>query len=302
MPGLSIVIPFWNAEDTIGRAIASALAQDAPGPEGAPRPEVIAIDDGSADSGLAVARGFAGARVETGPNGGAPRARNLGLALVRGDWVTFLDADDRFEGPILANALRRGEETGADIVLSPMSLGGVLHDVLAGDPSPEAVFDGWLAGRWVCTGAVLWRRSFVARIGGWDEALKVHQDGDILLRGLLAGGRLARNTQGCAVYDASNPHSISRSLNAAKLEALLASLALIEARIAGTAFAARTDGLDRAIYGAARRAFVSGHPEIGRRALSRLRLRGVRGHFGSRMHVAAATLLGLERKVRLLGG
>ena len=295
-PQVSIVIPLFNAETYIARTIESALAQPVPA-------QVVVIDDGSSDGGLEVARRYADRiELETGPNGGAPKARNRGLALARAPYVTFLDADDHFVGPVLPGALAAAEATGADIVFSPMEIDGRRHEIPGDPPPPEPTFDGWLAGAWVCTGSVLWRRDFVAGIGGWDEGLRIHQDGDRLLRGLLAGARLARNREGATVYDTSNAGSISRSLSAAKLEALVEGLETIRTRMQGTPFAARTAGLDAALYGAARRAFVAGHPAVGRKVLAGLRARGALRHVGGRAHVLAASVLGLETKVRLFGG
>ena len=75
-PEISVVIPCYNTERWVARAIDSALAQ-----EGV-RVEVIVIDDGSTDGSLEVIRGYDGRiRWETGPNRGVSAARNRGLAL-----------------------------------------------------------------------------------------------------------------------------------------------------------------------------------------------------------------------------
>ncbi len=76
MPLVSIVIPCFNAEGTVGEAIQSALDQDYP------NREVIVIDDGSTDKSVDVIRTFGDSiRWETGPNRGGNVARNRGL-----DW------------------------------------------------------------------------------------------------------------------------------------------------------------------------------------------------------------------------
>lgn len=86
---VSIIIPCWNAEEYVGQAISSALAQTYP------NVEVIVVDDGSTDDSLTAIRGF-GDRIRwtTGPNRGGCAARNTGLEMARGDLVQFLDADD----------------------------------------------------------------------------------------------------------------------------------------------------------------------------------------------------------------
>jgi len=91
-PSVSVVIPCWNAERSIARAINSALNQNYL------RRDVIIIDDGSSDRSLGVIRSFGDeVRWETGPNSGACAARNRGLELSNSDYVMFLDADDYIE-------------------------------------------------------------------------------------------------------------------------------------------------------------------------------------------------------------
>jgi Glycosyl transferase family 2 len=94
-PAVSVVIPARNSAPTIERAIASALV----GLGG--DVEVVVVDDGSMDDTAAIVSGLAAAdpRVQllrSGTNEGPSAARNRALAAVRGTWLTFLDADDRF--------------------------------------------------------------------------------------------------------------------------------------------------------------------------------------------------------------
>src|SRR5688500_17394389 len=86
---ISILIPCFNAERWIGQAIESALTQSWRAVE------IIVVDDGSTDGSLAIIKRF-GDRVrwETGANQGGNVARNRLLALARGEWVQYLDADD----------------------------------------------------------------------------------------------------------------------------------------------------------------------------------------------------------------
>lgn len=88
-PTFSCVIPAFNREGTIARAIESALAQDH-----APL-EVIVVDDGSTDGTRGVVEGFGSpVRCVSQANAGGAAARNAGARAATADWVAFLDSDD----------------------------------------------------------------------------------------------------------------------------------------------------------------------------------------------------------------
>lgn len=88
-PRVSIIIPCWNAEKYIADAIGSCLGQSYT------NLEVVVVNDGSNDGSQSVIDRFEGRIVSiTTENGGANRARNIGLESSTGDLIKFLDADD----------------------------------------------------------------------------------------------------------------------------------------------------------------------------------------------------------------
>lgn len=93
---VSIIIPAYNSERTINRALASAdLVAE-------PEMEIICVNDGSTDdTGLLIERFAANARHRVVcrdiPNGGVSNARNLGVSIASGEWICFLDADDAID-------------------------------------------------------------------------------------------------------------------------------------------------------------------------------------------------------------
>lgn len=92
-PDLSVVIPLFNKETTIERALRSVLDQPFAG-----QLEVIVVDDGSTDGSCDRAAGFRDARIQLHrqQNAGPGAARNAGAAFARAPFLTFLDADDEW--------------------------------------------------------------------------------------------------------------------------------------------------------------------------------------------------------------
>ena len=85
---VSIVIPAYNAESTIGQAVAKSIAQ-AKGPM---EVEVVVVDDGSNDDTVKVAES-AGAMVIRQQNAGPAAARNRGWKTATGQFICFTDSD-----------------------------------------------------------------------------------------------------------------------------------------------------------------------------------------------------------------
>jgi glycosyltransferase involved in cell wall biosynthesis len=90
-PGISVVVPAYNAERYLAEALESVLVQTPPGTE------VIVVDDGSTDGTAAVAESFAPlVRVLREPHGGIGAAFNRGMREARGTLIASIDADDRW--------------------------------------------------------------------------------------------------------------------------------------------------------------------------------------------------------------
>lgn len=89
-PLVSVIIPVYNGEKYLGEAIQSVLDQDY-------RPiEIIVVDDGSTDRSAEIARSYAGVSYLYQENQGVSVARNAAIAMARGEFLAFLDADDRW--------------------------------------------------------------------------------------------------------------------------------------------------------------------------------------------------------------
>jgi len=172
-PLVSVVVPCYNTERYIGEAIDSIVAQECGSLQ------IVVIDDGSTDRSMEVVRRF-GDRVEcrSQPNAGISAARNAGIAMARGRYLAFLDADDVWTPTSLNRRLDR-LRLGADCVY-----GGVEHFV-SPDLSPEerdrfASIPATMAGR--LAGAMLIDRSAFHRVGLFDPSLKIGEMMDWVAR------------------------------------------------------------------------------------------------------------------------
>lgn len=111
-PLVSIIIPTYNRRALLPYAITSVLAQTLSDIE------VIIVDDGSTDGTqeLFADKGDPRVRYHQAPHRGACAARNLGLELACGQYIAFLDSDDRWYPDKLAIQRQRLESSGADVI------------------------------------------------------------------------------------------------------------------------------------------------------------------------------------------
>lgn len=118
-PLLSIIVPVYNTEAYLTRCVDSLLQQKYQ------NIEILLIDDGSADASPAIcdryAQTHANVRVLHKINEGLGEARNSGLELVTGDYVTFLDSDDYIHEDMYVTMLKHICEEGAEAAFCDFS-------------------------------------------------------------------------------------------------------------------------------------------------------------------------------------
>jgi glycosyltransferase involved in cell wall biosynthesis len=179
-PRVSIVIPCYNQARYLGEAIESACRQLHS------NVEVIVVDDGSTDDTAGVAAAHRSIKYLYQPNSGTAAARNRGLRESRGDFLIFLDADDR----LLPDAVNRGVDYLARHPDAAFVTGHVqlIRSDGASDIVPTQDHDpaGYLALlRWnyIWTpGAAIYRRRSVDTIGGFDPWAGGSADYDLNIR------------------------------------------------------------------------------------------------------------------------
>ena len=182
---VSVIIPAHNAEHCLRLAVESACHQQVP-----PR-EIIVINDGSTDATEVVAKSY-GDRVVylEQENRGQGAARNAGLAVARGTFVAFLDADDywmpEFLGTCVQFLLTHEEAIAVSTGLITRLFDGaqIVHPPdLCGDGAAvrepfmiDRFFELWAKYDHIRTGSNVIRRSVVEKAGLQRADLRIAQD------------------------------------------------------------------------------------------------------------------------------
>ncbi|PKN64821.1 MAG: hypothetical protein CVU57_13500 [Deltaproteobacteria bacterium HGW-Deltaproteobacteria-15] len=298
---VSVIIPCYNAEPFVGETIASVQDQSWT------RLEIIVVDDGSTDNSWNVIRSF-GEKVTAirQRNGGGCRARNVGAAKAKGEYLMFLDADDllgpdsmehlvtALEGKkgIAACSWRRFEKSTKGWVRLPS---GLPADPPEGDP-----LLGWLVGWYIPPCALLWARHTYEETGGWDEELWANQDGDLILRALLGGAKIQRTNRGEAYYRNHGTARVSVSSNLGSVRAFRSRVRVLEKVTVRITELGCLDKyripLGQAYHKLARNNFET-DTALARECLKRSRIyAGHKAVIGSLAHRVLCMLLGVERK------
>ncbi len=177
MPQISVIIPTWNRAGLLAEAIQSVLQQTFDDFE------LIIIDDGSTDNTAEVVRGFADPRIVYHYQDKQERSttRNRGVALSSGEFVTFLDDDDWFLPRKLEAQLRGFREfPQAGMIISGWDrvdeTGRVVRAERPWLHHPQPALKDWLFAAMAHVAAVLIRREWFERVGGFDRDLITNED------------------------------------------------------------------------------------------------------------------------------
>jgi glycosyltransferase involved in cell wall biosynthesis len=196
---VSVVIPAFDAEKTVGAAISSALWQTYDDFE------VVVVDDGSRDSTGAIAAAFPEpVRVVRQENAGVAAARNRGIAEAQGELIAFCDADDILL-PRHLDALVATYDAGGGIATSNcywLFPGGIHPSrtrYKGGFPKRERQRLAILEQNFVSTMS-LFPKGLADEIGPFDEELAVAEDWDFWLRAVYAGRQIALQPEPHALY------------------------------------------------------------------------------------------------------
>jgi GT2 family glycosyltransferase len=265
-PRCSVVLPTFDRARLVTEAVESILRQTTADWE------LIIVDDGSTDGTEdAVAGYLTDPRVRYchGPHCGPSLARNRGIDLARGEYVAFLDSDDR-SLPLALQAHLAAFATNPE---TGMTVGGyVVIDetgAVTGERRPWEEYgaltpEGWLLNCYGIPGSVMVRREWLKRVGGFDPTIDQAEDWDLFLRLAFAGCPMTwvrepvcgyrlhpgNSTLGVSVLEHAALRTLDRIFRAADLPPEVACLegrarALAYASLARRAAAAGRDDLVR---------------------------------------------------------
>ena len=220
---ISVIIPCYNQAHFLGEAIQSVLAQTFQ------ESEIIVVDDGSPDNTAEVAARYPNVRYIRQSNQGLSGARNAGIRQSQGDYLVFLDADDR----LLPDAFQAGLDC---LRAHPecafvsghhryINYDGSLLNEYPPEPVDDDHYLALLKGNYIGMHAtVMYRRLVFDTVGGFDTALTSCEDYDLYLR-VARRYPIGRHDSMVAEY---RWHAANMSSNSARM--LLMALAVLRAQ------------------------------------------------------------------------
>jgi len=192
VPLLSVIVPAYNAAGFVRDAIGCIQQQ------GYPKLEVIIVDDGSTDATREVVAACPGdVQYVHQENQGVASARNHGLCLARGSFISFLDADDIWTPgalKLLAQHLHDHVQTG--VVLGRVQYTRLLTDRV-GNHHMKAFGDPCVSFN---LGAGLFRKQVFERVGVFDTNLHSSEDVDWFMRAREAAIRIELLDEAILLY------------------------------------------------------------------------------------------------------
>lgn len=185
---VSVIIPVYNAEAVITDALSSVVRQTLPDPI-----EVIVINDGSTDRSGEIVEHYIrtystsnrNIKIITTRNQGVSAARNIGLRAAKGQYIALLDSDDEWEPEKLAIQLHAmSNNTNIYIIGSNVNNENGFYPFFGKNKlymyslNTREVLLKW----WPLTPTIVFNRTILDIVSGYDEKMHGAEDGDFELR------------------------------------------------------------------------------------------------------------------------
>ena len=237
---VSVIIPVYNAEKTLQESLGSLQAQTFRDFE------VVFVDDCSTDASPELMEAFlkdsglAGRILRQEQNGGVAAARNRGLDAAEGEYLAFLDADDRMAEDTLEQAVAAAD--GADIVGWDWTLGfekNGRYMCQASYDTPLQALKNLMGGtmRWNLWLFML-RRDFVRQAGlRFRPGANMGEDMQFMIKAYCQAGKVVQVHQALYRYNALSTTSISRQFSDVRRREISENLELASAAVRESAYA-----------------------------------------------------------------
>lgn len=238
MDTIAAIIPLYNKEPYVARAINSILAQSVP------VDEIIVVDDASTDGSLERVKTFSDPRIRVlrrldPKERGLPATRNLGIRSATSLWIALLDADDSWHSHFIEESkkliayaddgtrfLFTGWETIApDGAISRDPCSASHHDQRMRRVSLDAFVSDWLhiGACPVCASGVIIRRDALLDAGLFREDCRRGEDKDMWLRALAITDALS-SPRVCTSYYRAIPGAMNENISTNMRHCLCATL------------------------------------------------------------------------------
>ncbi len=261
-PLVSVIIPVWNREDVVKRAIQSVFSQTYE------NWELILIDDGSTDSTFASLiemkqnfdklpkKGYG--KIENGQleqicikkldkNSGVSVARNFGISMARGEWVAFLDSDDEW----FPDKLRKQVSFHLENPKYQLSQtrekwnkkGNFISVPFAFQKRKEGIWEQSLELCAVTPSSCFIKKEFLANGNLFDEKLKCCEDYDLWLRILWEGYEIPCLDEDLLIRYGGNADQLSSRFSAIERFRMYSQLKLLKSHWNGNGKSEKLESL-----------------------------------------------------------
>ena len=199
---VSIIIPTYNRKNLIGYTLDSLAPEKHPGLS----LEIIVVDDHSTDRTIDYIRAqYPNVKTFLNTGNGAQSARNIGVAESTGKYLVFLDSDDLLGENYLVEKIRfledhkdvdasygRFEYFASDTTFSSNKIIYKIKYPINSDTGAwRQHLCTYLSGFYLPLNSVIWRKSFVDKVGLHDVNLSINQDVEYIVRALLLKMKIA---------------------------------------------------------------------------------------------------------------
>jgi glycosyltransferase involved in cell wall biosynthesis len=222
-PLVSVIIPLYNAEKYISETINSVINQSYN------NWEIIIVNDGSTDNSLCIAQSFESEKVKiiSVNNGGASRARNIGLDNSKGEFIQYLDSDDLLSTDKIENQVRLLVNDNADLVFCKSFIFNNSEDISNYKNSDIECYENFRFNgsgkdlllkmftghnvQMIPIHSILFKKEIAIKVGLWNELITLDDDGEYFIRVYCNCEKVVFDNHSLCFYRRTSIFSLSKT-------------------------------------------------------------------------------------------